>query len=314
MTRVAGIDCGTNSIRLLIAEIDGDNVTEITRQNRIVRLGQGVDASGRLDPAAIARTRKALEEYAKMMKLEEVTTVRMVATSATRDATNREDFFSMTEEVLGEVVPGARAEVITGRAEAELSFRGAITDLDPEMGPFCVIDLGGGSTEFIVGDADGTVRGSHSTMMGTVRLTERFLTSDPATEEEIKEAKEYIADRLDEVTDLVPLDQAKTFVGVAGSFTTLSALTQGLENYDPADIQGSVLRFDALRVQNQQIVESSAATLAANPVIMEGREDVIAAGSVIINEIMDLLAKHGADSFVISERDILDGIVVGLAS
>ena len=158
MTRVAAIDCGTNSIRLLISEIQEDGkVRDITRTMEIIRLGEGVDATGEIAPAALDRARVALEGYVRQMKFEKVTRVRMVATSATRDAKNQQEFFDMTAELLGQIQPGAQAEVVSGEEEALLSFNGAVADVEPDRGPFCVIDLGGGSTEFVVGTADGDI-------------------------------------------------------------------------------------------------------------------------------------------------------------
>ncbi|RSZ65604.1 Ppx/GppA family phosphatase [Corynebacterium hylobatis] len=313
MTRVAAVDCGTNSIRLLICDIVGGSTREVTRTMEIVRLGQGVDATGELDPAALARTRAALERFVGIMEFEQVTAVRMVATSATRDASNRDEFFSMTAELLGRITPGARAEVISGEEEAALSFRGAITDLDASAGPFCVIDLGGGSTEFIVGTAEGEVLGAHSTQMGCVRITERIMRSDPPTETETEIAAEYIAERLADAVKIVPIAKARTIVGVAGTFTTLSALAQGLETYDPQEIHGSVLRFSALRLLTREIRHQTSETRALNPVVHPGRADVLGGGSMVVEGIMDMLEKETkADSFVISEKDILDGIVAGL--
>ncbi|GAB3939364.1 Ppx/GppA phosphatase family protein [Corynebacterium tapiri] len=305
MTRVAALDCGTNSLRLLIS----DDGREVTRLNEIVRLGEGVDATGRLDGAALARTRACLERYTEIMDFEGVSKVRMVATSATRDAENREDFFAMTEQLLG-----VRAEVISGEEEAALSFAGAVSDLDASMGPVCVIDLGGGSTEFIVGEVDGTIYGSHSAQMGCVRLTERIMRSDPPTATEVEIARDYVAERMAEVERIVPVERAKTFVGVAGTFTTLSALAQGLERYDRAEIHGSHLRFDALRLSTSHLINSSSTVRASNPVVHPGRADVIAGGAVVVEGIMDMAERVGkADSFVISEMDILDGIVQSLA-
>lgn len=313
MTRVAAIDCGTNSIRLLICDLVDGTTHEVTRTMEIVRLGQGVDATGELAPEALQRTREALERFVGIMEFEQVKDVRMVATSATRDASNRDDFFSMTAELLGRITPGARAEVISGEEEAALSFRGAITDLDPESGPFCVIDLGGGSTEFIVGTADGEVLGAFSAQMGCVRITERIMRSDPPTETETEIAAEYVAERLADVVKLVPIAKAKTMVGVAGTFTTLSALAQGLETYDPREIHGSVLRFSALRVLTREVRQLSAETRALNPVVHPGRADVLGSGSVVVDGIMDMIEQQTTvDSFVISEKDILDGIVAGL--
>lgn len=304
VNRVAAIDCGTNSIRLLVSE----NGTEVTRLNEIVRLGEGVDATGRLDDRALSRTRHALERYVDIMNFEGVKQVRMVATSATRDAENREEFFSMTEELLG-----VRAEVISGEEEAMLSFTGAVADLEPTRGPFCVIDLGGGSTEFIVGAAGGEILGSASAQMGCVRITERIMRADPPTETEAEIAADFVAEQIATVRSSVPVGKAATFVGVAGTFTTLSAMAQGLETYDRAEIHNSELRIDALKLVTRQLISESAAARAAHPVIHPGRADVIAGGSVIVEGIIDMIADLGtAETLVISEKDILDGIVAGL--
>lgn len=316
MTRVAAVDCGTNSIRLLISDVQpAGTIRDITRQMEIIRLGQGVDATGEILPEAIERARVALEKFVRQMKLEQVSRVRMVATSATRDASNQRDFFDMTAQLLGEIQPGARAEVISGEEEANLSFVGAVSDLPEDRGPFCVIDLGGGSTEFIVGTADGEILGAHSSQMGCVRLTERIMRSDPATETEVDIARDFVAERTGEVELIVPIDKARTFVGCAGTFTTLSALAQGLERYDPDAIHNSELRFDALRVLTDQLIEESSAARALNPVIHPGRADVIGGGSVVVQGIMDMVERsNDARSFVISEKDILDGIVASLAT
>lgn len=304
MTRVAAIDCGTNSIRLLVS----DSGREVTRLNEIVRLGEGVDETGRISDSALTRTRAALERYAEIMDFEGVKKVRMVATSATRDAANREEFFSMTEQLLG-----VRAEVISGEEEAVLSFTGAVADLDDSRGPFCVIDLGGGSTEFIVGDGSGEIYGSHSARMGCVRLTERIMRSDPPTEAEVEIAADYVDAQLADVEKIVPVDKAMTFVGVAGTFTTLSALAQGLETYDRAEIHNSELRFDALKLMTKQLIAQPADERATNPVIHPRRADVIGGGAVAVERIIDMIERNSdAETFVISEKDILDGIVAGL--
>lgn len=314
MTRVAAIDCGTNSIRLLISEIDEDGkVRDITRTMEIIRLGQGVDATGEIAPDALERARVALEGYVRQMKFEKVTRVRMVATSATRDAKNQQEFFDMTAELLGQIQSGAKAEVISGEEEALLSFNGAVADMEPDRGPFCVIDLGGGSTEFVVGTADEEILRSHSAYMGCVRLTERIMRTDPPTESEIEIASEYVAERMGEVEKIVPMSKARTIVGCAGTFTTLSALAQGLERYDPDAIHGSELRFDALRVLLKQLVSIPSEERALNPVIHPGRADVIGGGAVAVEGIMQLIERTSdARSFFISEKDILDGIIAGL--
>ncbi len=209
--RVAGIDCGTNSIRLLIADISDDGtLTDVARLMKVVRLGQGVDATGRLAPEAIERTRVALVEYADLIRETGATAVRMVATSATRDAQNREDFFAMTREVLGAVVPGAEAEVITGNEEARLSFTGAVGELDPATGPFVVVDLGGGSTEVVLGDENG-VHAAYSTDIGCVRLTERCLHDDPPTADQVAAARMVAGEKIAEALEHVPVEEARTW-------------------------------------------------------------------------------------------------------
>lgn len=313
MTRYAAVDCGTNSIRLLVsdvAEVDGVlEFTEIHRLMEIVRLGQGVDATGEFAPEALGRVRGALGRYAEVMRAEDVEAVRMVATSASRDAGNRDEFFAIAAEALAPW--GAGAEVIDGDEEAALSFRGAVDDLPEEAGPFAVIDVGGGSTEVIVGDHDSTVHGSLSVPMGSVRLTERFLHGDPAEPAEIDAARAYAADMVEKLLAEVPVGDARTVVGCAGTFTTLSALAQGLETYDPSAIHLSTLRFDALRALGRSILAADAEELAANPVVHSGRADVFAGGVICVEAMMDLFGDV-ADEFRISEKDILDGIVTGL--
>ena len=321
MTRIAAVDCGTNSIRLLISDItrtssapSGFTAHEVTRRMEIVRLGQSVDATGELAPDAIERTRRALRNYVNIMKFENVEKVRMVATAAVRDAKNNREFFAMTAELLGEVESGAQAEVITGEEEAELSFLGAVQDLADDTGPFCVIDLGGGSTEFIVSEKGEELLGAHSAAMGCVRITERMMPSDPPSETEIEIADDFVAERMSEVEKLVPIDKARTVVGCAGTFTTLSALAQGLEHYEPEQIHGSVLRFAALRVLLEQVIHTSAAQRAQNPVVHPGRADVLGGGAVAVRGIMDMIERHnGVREFVISEKDILDGVIWKLA-
>lgn len=317
MTRIAAVDCGTNSIRLLISDVtrtgntpSGVSINEVTRRMEIVRLGQSVDATGELAAEAIVRTREALRNYVNIMKFENVEKVRMVATAAVRDAKNNQAFFNMTAELLGEIEPGVSAEVITGVEEAELSFLGAVQDLPAEAGPFCVIDLGGGSTEFIVSKKGEEILGAHSAAMGCVRITERMLPSDPPSETEVEIADDFVAERMSEVEKLVPINQARTVVGCAGTFTTLSALAQGLEQYDPEQIHGSVLRFDALRVLLDQVIATSAAARAQNPVVHPGRADVLGGGAVAVRGIMDMIERDsGVREFVISEKDILDGVI-----
>ncbi|WKD57274.1 Guanosine-5'-triphosphate,3'-diphosphate pyrophosphatase [Corynebacterium capitovis DSM 44611] len=304
--RLAGVDCGTNSIRLLICELSEDGtLKELTRQNTIVRLGQGVDETGRIAPEAIERTRVALVAYVDTMQALGVTRVRMVATSAMRDAANKEDFYGMTRALLGRVELGKHADVISGEEEAALSYAGATADMDPARGPFCVIDLGGGSTEFVVSQR------AVSTRMGCVRLTERFMRSDPPTTAETDEARAYVREALNEAAPL--FDGVRTFIGCAGTFTTLSALTQRLESYDPARIHMSELLVDDLLATTTTLRAQTTEQRRANPVVHPGRADVIAAGSVVVEEIVALARERaGAHSIVISEKDILDGIVASL--
>ena len=305
---VAAVDCGTNSIRLLITRREADGtLTELTRKNTIVRLGQGVDETGGFNPEAIERTRKALAAYTERMRAEDVEHVRMVATSATRDAENREDFFAMTRELLGQIQPGAQAEVISGDEDAHLSFRGATADIDPTRGPFCVIDLGGGSTEFVM------EQGARSTQMGCVRVTERFMRTDPPTGEETAAARSYICERIAEAAEAVPFAQARTFVGCAGTFTTLSALAQGLDSYDPERIHMSEIFFDRMREVTADLRARTAKQRLEYGPMHPGRADVIGSGSTVVEEMMDAFEREaGASSFIISEKDILDGIVAGL--
>lgn len=328
MTRFGAVDCGTNSIRMLITDVrrGDDGVLEFTELHRvmeIVRLGEGVDATGRLADSALGRVRESLTRYADLMRAEGVAAVRMVATSATRDASNRDDFFAMTREILADW--GTEAQVISGDEEAALSFRGAVDDFHPEEGPFCVIDVGGGSTEVIVGDHDGTVHGALSVPMGSVRLTERFLVDSPPTARQLEAARDYVRARADEVREAVPVHLARTIVGCAGTYTTLSALAQGLETYDPDAIHLSTLRFSALRTLNQSMLATDRHTLAENPVMHPGRADVFAGGVVVVDALMDMFEDVAADpgtrgplrggaplEFHISEKDILDGIVAGL--
>ena len=308
MTRVAAVDCGTNSIRLLIHDTD---TGEVSRRNTIVRLGQGVDETGQFAPEAIERTREALAAYVDEMQRENVTRVRMVATSATRDATNRDDFFAMTRELLGQIQPGAVAEVISGEEEAALSFAGATADLDPDRGPFCVIDLGGGSTEFVM-ETDEGIR-AVSTQMGCVRITERLMRSDPPTEDETAVAGVYIDERIAEAAKVVPFAEARTFVGCAGTFTTLSAIAQNLDSYDPERIHMSEISFVRLREVTADLRSKTADQRRENPVVHPGRADVIGSGSAVVEQLMDEFEDEaGATSFIISEKDILDGIVADL--
>lgn len=314
---VGAVDCGTNSIRLLIAEPGEDGrLRDVHREMRIVRLGQGVDATGEFAPEALARTESALSDYAELMRVHGVRKVRMVATSAARDAGNRDEFFAMTARLLGSVSPGAVAEVITGTEEAELSFRGAVGELDAGAAPFIVVDLGGGSTELVLGAGPGKneVSASYSADIGCVRIKERCLHTDPPTAAEIGAARAVVRERLAEALAVVPVEGARTWVGVAGTFTTLAALAHRLPVYDPAAIHLSRTAFsDLLPVCAQLIAMSGEQRLALGP-MHEGRADVIPGGAIIVEELTRVLAERaGLSELVVSEHDILDGIALSIA-
>ncbi|MFY2860651.1 exopolyphosphatase [Mycobacterium sp. THU-M104] len=311
VSRLAGIDCGTNSIRLLIADFDDGRLRDVHRETRIVRLGQGVDATGRLAPDAIARTRAALADYAVLLGAHGAERVRMVATSATRDASNRDTFFAMTADVLGAVIPGAVAEVITGAQEAELSFRGAVGELDSAAAPFLVVDLGGGSTEIVLG-SDAVVA-SYSADIGCVRLTERCLHSDPPTPREVAAAREVVRERLDAALGVVPVEAARTWVGVAGTMTTLSALAHGMTSYNSAAIHLSRITGGELLAVCERLIGMTRARRAELGPMHEGRADVIGGGAIVVEELArELRTRAGIDELVVSERDILDGIVLSI--
>jgi len=317
MARVAAIDCGTNSIRLLVADVtagdDGSrSLCDVHRELRIVRLGQDVDATGRLAPEALERTRVALVDYTAIARREGVERVRMVATSATRDAANRDDFFTMVRETLG-----TEAEVITGDEEARLSFTGAVGDLDPADGPFVVVDVGGGSTEVVLGEWDGVradVHAARSVDVGSVRITERLLRGDPPSSAAAVAAETFAAETLAAALAAVPVAKAGTWVGVAGTVTTLSAIAQKLPEYDAERIHLSRLGLDQLRSTTAALLASTHQERAANPAIHPGRVDVIAGGAVIVQVLAEELnARAGISELVVSEHDILDGIALGLA-
>ena len=320
--RVAAIDCGTNSIRLLIADLnrgipgdDGDGhasaLTDVTRQMRIVRLGEGVDRTGRLAEAALDRTMSALREYAGLIADAKPEAVRMVATSATRDAANSQEF---TDRVLG--ILGVAPEVITGDEEAGLSFTGATrelagTPLAAEGScppPYLVTDIGGGSTEFVLGGTDG-VAGARSVDIGCVRLTERHLHGDPPSAGQIEATVKDIDAALGQAAAALPAEKARTLVGLAGSVTTVAAIALGLEEYDSGRIHHS--RISAARVHEiaDRLLAMTRAERAAIPVMHPGRVDVIGAGALILDHIM---TRFGFAEVLVSEHDILDGIAWSL--
>jgi exopolyphosphatase / guanosine-5'-triphosphate,3'-diphosphate pyrophosphatase len=312
MSRVAAIDCGTNSIRLLVADAttgsDGrPALRDVHRETRIVRLGQGVDASGELAPEALERTRAALADYTAVLLRKGTERVRMVATSATRDARNREDFFGMVRDTLG-----VEAEVISGDEEAQLAFTGAVGDLDPADGPFVVVDVGGGSTELVVGTletGDAAVRAARSVDIGSVRITERCLHGDPPTPDEAAEARDLATRILDDAFDSVAVDGVRTWVGVAGTITTLSAVAQGLAEYDPDAVHLSRIPREDLHRVTEELLGTSREGRARHGAIHPGRIDVIGGGALIVDVLAtELYERAGVTELVVSEHDMLDGI------
>jgi exopolyphosphatase/guanosine-5'-triphosphate,3'-diphosphate pyrophosphatase len=301
--RVAAIDCGTNSIRLLIADIDGNNFREVVRDMEIVRLGQGVDETGQFHPDAIARTLAAVDKFAAEIAKRGVEKIRFCATSATRDATNRHLFVDGVRERLG-----IELEVITGDEEAALSFAGAIKDLDPTNGPFLVVDIGGGSTEFVFGTS--TVEAARSVNIGCVRMTERHFASDPATAEQIELARTDIQAAIAQAASVVTITKAKTLVAVAGTATTVAAAALELPEYDRYAIHLSRISAQQTHDAANMFATSTREQRLALGYMHPGRVDVIAAGSLVLSEIMKAT---GATEFVASESDILDGMAFSLA-
>jgi exopolyphosphatase/guanosine-5'-triphosphate,3'-diphosphate pyrophosphatase len=304
---VAAIDCGTNSIRMLVADVAGGRLADVLRRLEIVRLGQGVDRTGRLAADAIERTRRALAEYAGQARELGAERIRMVATSATRDAENRNDFQSMVLATLG-----VEPEVITGAEEAALSFTGAVRGLDGAavraQPPYLVADIGGGSTELVLGST--AVEAAVSVDVGCVRLTERHLATDPPTADEIKAAEADVHLAIVAARAAVPLARARTFVGLAGSVTTVAAIALGLPEYDSDRIHHSRISADQVRVVTERLLRMTRAERAALPVMHPGRVDVIGAGALVLRVLVDEL---GVPEVVVSEHDILDGIAWSIA-
>ncbi|WFF04232.1 Ppx/GppA phosphatase family protein [Micromonospora sp. WMMD964] len=308
---MAAIDCGTNSIRLLVADLPDDSagspapLVDLTRRMEIVRLGEGVDRTGRLAPEAIERTRVALASYAADIEKLGADRVRMCATSASRDAANAADFTEMVQRTLG-VAP----EVVTGDEEARLSFTGAVRGLPADAkAPFLVVDIGGGSTEFVVGDRDAGVRAAISVDIGCVRMTERHLPGDPPTPEQVAAAQADIAAAVNRALAVVPGREAATLVGLAGSVTTVVAIAQNLQEYDPERIHHARVSYEAVAQVTADLLGQTRAQRLANPVMHPGRADVIGAGALVLRVIME---RAGMPSVVASEHDILDGIAWSL--
>ena len=301
--RIAGIDCGTNSIRLLVAEPSETGLRDIHREMRVVRLGEGVDRTGRLSEAALSRTQQALADYAATIDQLGAKQVRMVATSASRDAANFDEFHQLVVGTLG--VP---PELITGIEEASLSFAGAVAGLPGATGKLLVADIGGGSTELVLGTVEPReVLAAHSMDVGCVRMTERHLHDDPPTAEQIDATVRDLLAALADAERDVPLNECETFVGVAGTVTTIAAIALGLTSYDPEAIHGAVIDYPAVAEVTERLLTMSHGERAALPVMHPGRVDVIGGGALVLRTVMEFV---GASEVVASEHDILDGIVL----
>jgi exopolyphosphatase / guanosine-5'-triphosphate,3'-diphosphate pyrophosphatase len=320
--RVAAIDCGTNSLRLLVADVDlgRAELADVHRRMEIVRLGQGVDKTGRLAPEALARTTGVLGDYADIITGSAARAVRMVATSATRDASNATEFTRRVKEVLG-VAP----QVLTGPEEAVLSFTGATAELATTGGgPFLVVDIGGGSTEFVLGAAAAvTARGAAasaglaepavhaiSVNIGCVRMTERHLHGDPPIGREVAAATADIDAALNTVADAVPVRQATTLIGLAGSVTTVAAIAMGLPAYDAARIHHARVSAADVHEVTRSLLAQTRAARASMGVMHPGRVDVIGGGALVLDRAMQ---RFGFSEVLASEHDILDGIAWSLA-
>ncbi|MBN6051225.1 Ppx/GppA family phosphatase [Nonomuraea sp. RK-328] len=312
--RVAAVDCGTNSVRLLIADVSDDTLTEVERRMEIVRLGQGVDRTGRLAADALERTFGAMRGYRKLIDQHGAERTRVVATSATRDAANRDEFAAGVREIFG-VDP----EVVTGSEEAELSFTGAtrgLVRLSPEtehpqgpMPPYLVVDIGGGSTEFVLGSAH--AEAALSVDIGCVRLTERHLrdAGDPPSAAALEAVVADIEDALDKVTEAVPVERAHTLVGLAGSVTTVAGIALDLPEYDPARIHHARIDAEKVHEVTRRLLAMTHGERAGIPVMHPGRVDVIGVGALILDRVV---RRFAFSQVVVSEHDILDGIAWSL--
>jgi len=302
MSQVAVIDCGTNSIRLLIAEISGSNFKEVIRTMEIVRLGQGVDENKAFHPDAINRTLSAVKSFKEIINKNKVDKIRFCATSATRDAKNRNLFIDGVRDILN-----VQVEVIPGEEEAALSFTGATYQLDQGSGPFLVVDIGGGSTEFVYGDKK--VISAKSVNIGCVRMSERHLTNQPPTMDQIASAIVDIDIAITQAAVSVPINSAKSLIAVAGTATTVAAAALDLSKYDRDLIHLSKISADKVHKVAQMFQSMNKSEISALPYMHEGRVDVITAGSLVLSRVM---AATGAVEFVASESDILDGMAFSL--
>ena len=302
MSQVAVIDCGTNSIRLLIANVSSNSFEEVVRTMEIVRLGQGVDATGKFDPEAIERTLAATKKYAQIIASKGVEKIRFCATSATRDASNRDLFIDGVREILG-----IEPEVIPGTEEAELSFIGATKGLVHTESPYLVVDIGGGSTEFVLGTKE--VEYAKSVNIGCVRMSERHLNKAPQDPLAIQRAIQDIDEAIADAAYIVPIKEAKTLIAVAGTATTVAAAALGLSEYDRHSIHLSRISASKVFEVAQMFSLMSREEIAALGYMHPGRVDVIAAGSLVLSRVM---LATGATEFVASESDILDGMAWAL--
>jgi exopolyphosphatase/guanosine-5'-triphosphate,3'-diphosphate pyrophosphatase len=298
----AAIDCGTNAIRLLVARVDGDHVTDLVREMRTVRLGEGVDTSGEFSEAALERTFAAAREYAELLGNYDVNKIRFIATSASRDVTNRDAFSTGIKTILG-----VEPEVISGDEEAELSYHGALSGLDVK-GSVLVADIGGGSTEFVTALSDGSLV-SRSVNIGCVRMTERHLHSNPPTQSEIASTISDINIPIELIKETIPIDSETTFIGLAGSVTTIAAMALGLTEYDADIIHGSILSLDHVESVTDELLQMNHKKRASLGFMHPGRVDVIGGGALVLRESMRLL---GFDQVLVSEKDLLDGVVLSL--
>ena len=303
MSRVAAIDCGTNSIRLLIADISDGNFKEIVREMEVVRLGQGVDVNKAFHPDAIARTLSAVEKYARQIKDNNVEKIRFCATSASRDATNRDIFIDGVRDILG-----VEVEVIPGEEEAALSFAGATKELSQSDAPFLVVDIGGGSTEFVIGSTK--VESAKSVNIGCVRMSERHLTQQPPTSAQLHAAISDIDQAIAIAAKDVPITTAKTLVAVAGTATTIAAAALELESYDRYAIHLARISAEKVFQVAAKLQSLNRDEIAKLGYMHPGRVDVITAGALVLSRVM---AATGASEFVASESDILDGMAWKLA-
>ena len=302
MSRVAAIDCGTNSIRLLIADISGGKFKEVLRDMEIVRLGQGVDENKSFHPDAINRTLAAVEKFKNQLAGKGVEKIRFCATSATRDAANRDLFIDGVSQILG-----VEVEVIPGEEEARLSFNGATKELLQSDAPFLVVDIGGGSTEFVYGNKE--VEFAKSVDIGCVRMSERHLKSQPVEMSQVAQAIIDIDKAIAQAAAVVPISTAKTLVAVAGTATTIAAAALELETYDRYAIHLSRIPAEKVHKVSAAFQAMTKSEISKLGFMHPGRVDVITAGSLVLSRVM---AATGATEFVASESDILDGMAWSL--